>query len=104
MIPNYGKMMKQIQKLQQDMAKAQEELAQEKIETSTGGGMVKVTINGQQEVLEIKIEPSAVNPDDVEMLEDMILVAVNEAMRQCRDLASKKLGGLTGGLSIPGLM
>lgn len=103
-MPHYGKMMKQVQKLQQDMAKAQEELAQEKIEASVGGGMVRVVISGQQEVLEIKISPEAVDPNDVQMLEDLILAAVKEAMRQAQDLAARKLGGLTGGLSIPGLM
>lgn len=103
-MPHYGKMMKQVQKLQQDIAKAQEELAQEKIEASVGGGMVRVVISGQQEVLEIKISPEAVDPNDVQMLEDLILAAVKEAMRQAKDLAARKLGGLTGGLSIPGLM
>ena len=98
------KMMKQVQKLQQDIAKAQEELAQEKIEASVGGGMVRVVISGQQEVLEIKISPEAVDPNDVQMLEDLILAAVKEAMRQAQDLSARKLGGLTGGLSIPGLM
>lgn len=103
-MPHYGKMMKQVQKLQQDIAKAQEELAQEKIEASVGGGMVRVVISGQQEVLEIKISPEAVDPNDVQMLEDLILAAVKEAMRQAQDLSARKLGGLTGGLSIPGLM
>lgn len=103
-MPHYGKMMKQVQKLQQDIAKAQEELAQEKIEASVGGGTVRVVISGQQEVLEIKISPEAVDPNDVQMLEDLILAAVKEAMRQAQDLSARKLGGLTGGLSIPGLM
>lgn len=103
-MPHYGKMMKQVQKLQQDIAKAQEELAQEKIEASVGGGTVRVVISGQQEVLEIKISPEAVDPNDVQMLEDLILAAVKEAMQQAQDLAARKLGGLTGGLSIPGLM
>jgi DNA-binding YbaB/EbfC family protein len=103
MKPEYGKIMKQVQKMQQDMAKAQEELGQERIEASAGGGMVKVVVSGNQQLLEIKIDPQAVDPNDVEMLEDMILAAVNEGMRQAQELAGRKLGGLTGGLSIPGL-
>jgi DNA-binding YbaB/EbfC family protein len=101
---NYNKMMKQVQEMQKQMAKAQEELAGEKVEASAGGGMVKVTVTGDLQITSIKVDPSAVDPDDVEMLEDMILAAVNEALRSAQDLASKKMGGLTGGLNIPGLM
>lgn len=103
MSPDYGKIMKQVQKMQQDMAKAQEELGNERIEASAGGGMVKVVVSGNQQLLEIKIDPQAVDPNDVEMLQDMILAAVNEGMRQAQELASRKLGSLTGGLNIPGL-
>lgn len=103
MSPDYGKIMKQVQKMQQDMAKAQEELGNERIEASAGGGMVKVVVSGNQQLLEIKIDPQAVDPNDVEMLQDMILAAVNEGMRQAQELAARKLGGLTAGLNIPGL-
>lgn len=103
MSPDYGKIMKQVQKMQQDMAKAQEELGNERIEASAGGGMVKVVVSGNQQLLEIKIDPQAVDPNDVEMLQDMILAAVNEGMRQAQELAARKLGSLTGGLNIPGL-
>jgi DNA-binding YbaB/EbfC family protein len=96
-------MMKQLQKMQQGVAKAQEDLAQEKIEATAGGGMVSVVVNGQQEVLEVKIKKEAVDPEDVEMLEDMLLAATNEALRKSRDIATAKLGQLTGGLDIPGL-
>lgn len=100
---NYGKMMKQVQQMQQGMAKVQEELAQERIEATAGGGMVSVVVNGEQEVLEIAIKKEAVDPDDVEMLQDMVLAAANEALRKSRDIATAKLGQLTGGLNIPGL-
>jgi len=96
-------MMKQVQQMQQEMAKIQEELAQERIEATAGGGMVSVAVNGEQEVLEVAIEKEAVDPDDVEMLQDMILAAANEALRKSKDLATTKLGQVTGGLSIPGL-
>jgi hypothetical protein len=109
MNPNYQKMLKQVQKMQADMAKAQEELAKETVDASAGGGMVTVTVTGSLEVQQVKIDPTAVDPDDVEMLEDMILAATNEALRTAQDLQSKRLGGLTeglggpGGLNIPGL-
>jgi DNA-binding YbaB/EbfC family protein len=101
---NYNKMMKQVQEMQKQMAKAQEELSGEEVEASAGGGMVKVTVTGDLQIKAIKVDPAAVDPDDVEMLEDMVLAAVNEALRSAQDLASKKMGGLTGGLNIPGLM
>ena len=85
------------------MTKIQEDLAQEKIEATAGGGMVTVVVNGQQEMLEIKIEKEAVDPEDVEMLQDMVMTASNEALRKSRDIATAKLGQLTGGISIPGL-
>jgi DNA-binding YbaB/EbfC family protein len=103
MNPNYQKMMKQVQKMQADMAKAQEDLATETVEASAGGGMVKVTVTGAVELASVKIDPEAVDPKDVEMLEDMILAATNEALRSAQDLANKRLGGITSGLSLPGL-
>jgi DNA-binding YbaB/EbfC family protein len=96
-------MMRQAQELQAKLAKAQQELANTTIEATSGGGAVKVTINGQQEIQQIKISPEAINPDDVEMLEDLVLAAVNEAMAKSRELAAQHLDKLTGGLKIPGL-
>ncbi|HAW60229.1 MAG TPA: YbaB/EbfC family nucleoid-associated protein [Actinobacteria bacterium] len=98
-----GKIMKQAQKVQKEMLKAQEELAGERVEASSGGGMVRVVANGKQEILEVKINPDAVNPEDVELLEDMVLVAVNEALGESRELASRKLSKLTGGVESPGV-
>lgn len=103
MNPNYQKMMKQVQKMQADMAKVQEDLADEIVEASAGGGMVTVQVSGALEIKSIKIDPAAVDPEDVEMLEDMILAAVNEAFRSAQELANKRLGGVTAGLNIPGL-
>lgn len=103
MNPNYQKMMKQVQKMQADMAKAQEELAKEEVEASAGGGMVTVRMTGALEITSVKIDPAAVDPEDVELLEDMVLAAANEALRSAQDLASKRLGGLTAGLNLPGL-
>jgi len=96
-------MMQQAQKLQEKLAKAQEELGNTTLEVSSGGGAVTVTVNGQQQIKSVKISPEVVNPDDVEMLEDLVLSAVSEAISQSQELAAKQLGGLTGGLKIPGL-
>jgi len=101
--PNYQKMMKQVQKMQADMAKAQEDLASEVVSASAGGGMVTVEVTGSLDIKSLKIDPAAIDPDDVEMLEDMIIAAVNEALRSAQDLANKRLGGITSGLNIPGL-
>jgi DNA-binding YbaB/EbfC family protein len=103
MNPQYNQMMKQVQKMQVDMAKAQEDLAAETVEASAGGGMVAVQITGALELKSIKIDPEAVDPKDVEMLEDMILAATNEAIRSAQELANKRMGGITSGLNIPGL-
>ena len=103
MNPNYQKMMRQVQKMQADMAKMQEDLANEVVEASAGGGMVTVQVTGSVEMKSIKIDPAAVDPEDVEMLEDMIMAATNEALRSAQELANKKLGGVTAGLNIPGL-
>jgi nucleoid-associated protein EbfC len=93
-----------IQQLQARLAKAQEELANMTIEVSSGGGAVKVTVDGQQKIKSIKISKEVVNPEDVEMLEDLVLTAVTEAITKSQEAASNKLGGLTGGFKIPGLM
>ena len=96
-----GNIMKQAQKMQQEMAKIQEELAHKKVEAASGGGMVTVEANGQQEILSIKIDPEVINPDDKEMLEDLILSAVNEASRKAKDLMKSELAKVTGGLNLP---
>jgi len=96
-------MMRQAQELQAKLAKAQQELADTTVEASSGGGAVKVTINGQQKIQSVKISPEAINPDDVELLEDLVLTAVNEAIAKSQELAAERLGKLTGGLKIPGL-
>lgn len=96
-------MLRQAQELQAKLAKAQEELAEATVEASSGGGAVKVTINGQQKILSVKISPEAINPEDAELLEDLVLTAVSEAIAKSQELAAERLGKLTGGLKIPGL-
>ena len=93
-----------IQQLQARLAKTQEELANMTIEVTSGGGAVKVTVDGQQKVKSIKIAKEVVNPEDVEMLEDLVLSAVSEALTKSQEAAAKKMGALTGGMKIPGLM
>ncbi len=103
---NPNKMMKQMQKLQQDMARVQEELQQETVSASAGGGMVTATVSGGLELMSVKINPAAVDPEDVELLEDTVVAAVNEAMRAAQQMANDRLGqvaGGLGGLGIPGL-
>jgi DNA-binding YbaB/EbfC family protein len=100
---NMQKMMKQVQKMQADMAKMQEELGEKTVEASSGGGMVKVVVSGKQEVKEIAISPEAIDPEDVEMLQDMILAAVNEGLRKSQEMVSSEMAKVTGGLKIPGL-
>ena len=97
-------MMKQAQKLQAQMAKLQEDLANLVVEASSGGGAVTVTMNGHQQLLSVKISPEVVDAEDVEMLQDMVLTAVNEAIAKAQETAAKQMSGLTGGLNIPGLM
>lgn len=96
-------MMKQLQKVQKQMAEAQESLAGEIVESAAGGGMVKVVADGQQNIHSISIDPQVVDPEDVAMLEDLVMVAVNGALEKSRELADERMGGLTGGLGIPGL-
>jgi hypothetical protein len=97
------RMLKQARELQAKLIKAQEELSDATVEGSSGGGAVTVVVNGQQEVQSIKISPEAIDPDDVELLEDLVLAAVNEAMEKAKELAAKRLGALTGGVRVPGL-
>ena len=101
--PNMNKMLQQVQKMQADMMKAQEALANETIEASAGGGMVTVTITGDLQVKDIKIDPEAIDPEDPELLQDMVLAAVNEAIRQAQELAATRMGGLTGGMDLGAL-
>lgn len=100
---NMQAMARQAQKLQQQMAKMQEELEAKEFEASAGGGVVSAKVNGKHELLEIKIKPEAVDPEDVEMLEDMVKAAVNEAMRIAGEATEREMSKLTGGLNIPGL-
>ncbi|HUT15577.1 MAG TPA: YbaB/EbfC family nucleoid-associated protein [Anaerolineae bacterium] len=97
-------MMKQIQQLQAQMARAQQELAEETVSASVGGGVVIVVMNGQQEVRAVTIDPEAVDSEEVAMLQDLIAAAVNEAVRKSRELAESKLAPLTGALNVPGLL
>jgi DNA-binding YbaB/EbfC family protein len=99
----FGNMMKQAQKLQEQMMALQEEVGKKKVEATAGGGMVTVEANGKQEIVSIKIDPEVVNKDDVQMLEDLVLAACNEALRKSRELVTQEMGKLTGGLKIPGL-
>jgi len=101
--PQYNKMMKQVQEMQTKMARAQEELAVETVEASAGGGMVTVVITGSLEIREVRIKPEAVDPDDVEMLQDLVVAATNEALRAAQDLAQRKLGGATAGINLPNI-
>ena len=100
---NFGKLMKQAQQMQAKMAQLQEELAKTEFEVSSGGGMVTVRMNGQQEVLAIKIEDEVFSDGDKEMLEDLIVAAINEARQKAADLAKEQMSSLTGGMNIPGL-
>ena len=100
---NINNLMKQAQKLQKEMAQAQQELEEKEFEASVGGGAVLVKVNGKKEVLSIKIKEEVVDPDDVEMLEDLVLSAVNEALKKADEETSNKMGKLTGGLNIPGM-
>jgi nucleoid-associated protein EbfC len=110
-MPNMQQMMAQVQKMQKDMELAQEELKNEVVEASAGGGMVTVKVSGDLQVREVTVDPSAVDPDDVEILQDMLLAALNEGLRLAQELAERKLGGATaaldldalGGLGLPGL-
>ena len=104
--PNMNQMLRQVQQMQSEMAKAQEALKQEVVEASAGGGMVTVKMSGDLELREVKIDPEALDPDDVELLQDMITAAVSEALRSAQELAASKMGAATGGLGdlgLPGL-
>ncbi|AEB07749.1 Uncharacterized protein family UPF0133 [Coriobacterium glomerans PW2] len=96
-------MMKQARKMQEQLAAAQEDLAQTTVDASAGGGTVKVTVNGEMELTSLTIDPEALDPEDAELLQDMIIAAVNEALRGINDIANKQMGGIAGGLNMPGL-
>ncbi|MBM7645559.1 DNA-binding YbaB/EbfC family protein [Scopulibacillus daqui] len=100
---NMNNMMKQMQKMQKQMAKAQEELKEEIVEGTAGGGVVVVKANGHKEVVEVNIKEEAVDPDDIEMLQDLVLAAINDALAKVDELTNKRLGQFTKGLNIPGM-
>jgi nucleoid-associated protein EbfC len=103
-IGDMGNLLKQAQEMQARMAKIQEELGQKTVEGSAGGGMVQVTVNGQLNLCAVKIDPTVINAQEKEMLEDLILAAVNDGMRKARDMVSAEMSKITGGFKIPGLM
>jgi nucleoid-associated protein EbfC len=100
---NMQNMMKQMQKMQKKMAEAQEELGEKKIEGTAGGGMVTVTVTGHKEVVEVKINQEAVDPDDVEMLQDLVLAATNDALKKAEELTNNTMGQFTKGMNLPGM-
>ena len=99
-----GQMMKQAQKMQAKIMKIQEEMAERSVEASAGGGMVTVTANGKQEILSIRIEPEVVDPEDVEMLQDLVAAAVNEALKKAQEMMAEEMAKVTGGMNLPGMM
>ncbi|MCD6534132.1 MAG: YbaB/EbfC family nucleoid-associated protein [Deltaproteobacteria bacterium] len=103
MAKGMGNLMKQAQQMQARMAKMQEEVGQRTIEAAAGGGMVKVVANGKQEILSIVMEPAVVDPEDIEMLQDLVLAAINQALRESQAMMTDEMSKLTGGLKIPGL-
>ncbi|MEA3331974.1 MAG: YbaB/EbfC family nucleoid-associated protein [Pseudomonadota bacterium] len=103
MAKGMGNLMKQAQQMQARMAKMQEEVGQRTIEAAAGGGMVKVVANGKQEILSIVMEPEVVDPEDIEMLQDLVLAAINQALRESQAMMTDEMSKLTGGLKIPGL-
>lgn len=100
---NFGNIMKQAKKMQERIGKLQEELETRTIEAKSGGGMVQVVVNGKFEIVSLKIEKEVVNPEDIEMLQDLIVAAVNEGIRKAQEMASTEMAKITGGLNIPGM-
>ncbi|MBN2285516.1 MAG: YbaB/EbfC family nucleoid-associated protein [Tissierellales bacterium] len=100
---NMNNMMKQVQKMQKQMADVQKELEERAVEATSGGGAVTATVNGKKELLDIKILPEVVDPEDVDMLQDLILAAVNEAIKQAEEMMEKEMSKITGGLNLPGM-
>jgi DNA-binding YbaB/EbfC family protein len=103
MAKGFGNIMKQAKMMQEKIGKIQEEMANKTVEASAGGGMITTVINGRQEMVSIKIDPEVVNPDDVEMLEDLILAAVNEGIKRSQEMMAEEMSKITGGMKIPGL-
>ncbi|MFY9487636.1 MAG: YbaB/EbfC family nucleoid-associated protein [Solirubrobacterales bacterium] len=101
--PNLNKMMQQLQKAQAEMMAEQDKLKDEVVEASAGGGMVQVKVSGDLQLLEVKIDPAAIDPEDAEILQDMVTAAVNEGLRASQKLAEQRLGGIAGGLGLPGM-
>ena len=101
---NMNNMMKQVKKMQEQMEKAQQEIEEREFESTSGGGVVSATVNGKKEVLAIKIDPDVIDPEDSEMLEDLIIAAINDAMKKADEYSQKEMGKLTGNINIPGLM
>jgi DNA-binding YbaB/EbfC family protein len=101
---NMGKMLKQVQKMQAEIARVQDELSKERLEATAGGGAVRAVVNGHGELVAVHIAPEAVDPADVEMLQDLVLAAVNEAHSKAKEIATARVQSVTGGLQIPGLM
>jgi len=102
-MPNMGKLMKQAQQLQAKMAKMQEELSEKTVEASAGGGMIVAVANGRQELVSIQIEREVIDPDDAEMLQDLIMAAVNDALNRAREMMNEEMGKVTQGMNIPGM-
>lgn len=101
---NMNNMMKQVKKMQEQMEKAQQDIEEKEFESTSGGGVVSATVNGKKEVIAIKIDPDVIDPEDGEMLEDLIIAAINDAMKKADEYSGETMGKLTGGLNIPGLM
>lgn len=103
MSQNFGKLMKQAQQMQEKMMRVQEELASRTVEATAGGGMVTAVVNGKNELVSLKIEKEVVDPDDIEMLQDLVVAAVNEGVRKAHEMAAEEMSKVTGGMNIPGL-
>lgn len=103
MSQNFGKLMKQAQQMQEKMMRVQDELASKTVEATAGGGMVTAVVNGKHELVSLKIEKEVVDPDDIEMLQDLVVAAVNEGVRKAQEMAAEEMSKVTGGLNIPGL-
>jgi DNA-binding YbaB/EbfC family protein len=102
-IPNMGNLMKQAQEFQAKMTQLQEELKLKTVEASSGGGMVTVVVDGQQEIRSIKIDPEVIDPEDIEMLQDLIMAAINDGLSRAKEMANEEMGKLTGGLNLPNI-
>ena len=104
MAKGFGNIMKQAKMMQEQIGKVHEEMAQKKVEASAGGGMVSAVVSGAQELVSVKIDPEVVNPEDIEMLEDLIVAAVNEGIKRSQEMMAQEMSKITGGMKIPGMM